>query len=214
MDRSGKADAKDKGQHIHKDLTVGEEIREVRKARGLTIKQLSEATGRSVANISRIERGETAINADSLNDIGAALNVDPKWFFPSRNGKGELERSYIVRSGARRPMSGLYIRQIDELGFKDELLSSALSGQFYMTSSIFPAGTSGTLTPQEGFVFEGEQHGIVIQGELDLYLDSEVIRLTKGDSFSYPSTIPHHFRNPGREDAVMIWAASPVRISW
>lgn len=214
MDRSSKASAAEKDKHIHGDATVGKEIREVRNARGLTISQLGEATGRSVANISRIERGETAINADSLNDIGAALNVDPRWFFPSRSGKGELERRYIVRSEARRPMSALYTRQIDELGYKDELLSSTLSGQFYITSSVYPARTSGTLTPQEGFTFEGEQHGIVIKGELDLYLGSEVIRLTKDDSFSFPSMIPHYFCNPGREDAVMIWAASPVQISW
>lgn len=195
-------------------LTVGAEIREVRKARGLTLEQLSELTGRSVANISRIERGETTVTIDSLNDIGTALQVNPKWFFPSRLGIGDFERSYVVRSQVRRPMSEMYVRSTNELGFSDELLSSSLTGQFYMTSTVFPPEDTGKLSLPEEYVFEGEQHGVIIQGELDLYLGDEKIRLNKRDSFSYPSTVPHRFTNPGKQDAIMIWAASPVRINW
>ncbi len=196
------------------ERTVGAEIREVRKARGLTLKGLSERTGRSVAYLSRIERGDHRISVDLLAEIGEALNVDPKWFFPTRAGSSDHERSYVVKSGERRPLSSLYTRTFDELGFEDELLSSSLTGQFYMIMSKFPPGTEGRAAFEEGYVFDGEQHGIVVQGEVELTLGDDVIHLKAGDSFSYPSTIPHRFRNAGHEEARMVWAMAPVRVTW
>ena len=201
------------GKTNKKELTVGDEIRAVRKARQLTLKQLSELTGRSVAYLSRIELGEARISVDLLTDIGTALNVDPKWFFPSRTGVGYLERSCVVRADARRPLSNLYTRSTEELGFKDELLSSSLAGECYMMISKFPPGKS-LLEDREGYAFEGEQHGIIIQGHVELTLDKEKIILNPGDSFSFSSEIPHRLRNCGNEQAVMISTMTPVRITW
>ncbi len=197
-----------------KELTVGDEIRAVRKARQLTLKQLSELTGRSVAYLSRIELGEARISVDLLTDIGNALNVDPKWFFPSRVGKGYLERSCVVRADSRRPLSNLYTRSTQELGFSDELLSSSLAGECYMMISKFPPGKNTQQDNRQGYAFEGEQHGIIIQGCVELTLADEVITLNPGDSFSFSSKIPHRLKNISDEEAVMISTMTPVRISW
>lgn len=202
------------GKGRETELTVGAEIREVRKARGMTLKELSERTGRSVAYLSRIERGETRISVDLLGDIGEALRVDPKWFFPTRSGAGDYERSYVVKADARRLLSGLYKRTFEELGFEDDLLSSTLTGQFYMVMSRYPPRAESKPVTQAGYVFEGEQHGVVIQGQIELTLGDEVIQLKTGDSFSYPNTIPHRFRNSGEEEAVVVAAIAPVTITW
>ena len=196
------------------ERTVGAEVREVRKARGLTLQDLSDRIGRSVAYLSRVERGGARLSVDLLAEIGEALNVDPKWFFPTRTGASHHERSYIVRSDSRRPLSSLYTRTFEELGFEDELLSSSLTGQFYMIMSRFPPGSDDQPAIADGYVFDGEQHGVVIQGEVELTLGTDVIRLRTGDSFSYPSTVPHRFRNRGGKEARMIWAMAPVRITW
>jgi transcriptional regulator with XRE-family HTH domain len=193
---------------------IGAEIREVRKARNLTLKDLSEEVDCSIAYLSRIERGEARVSVDLLEQISAALDVDPKWFFPDRGGDGPLERAHVVRASRRRPLSGMYSRSTEELGFEDELLSSSLDGGFYLLISRFPPASGAADSPLDGYAFEGEQHGIVLEGEILLLLDDERIVLKKGDSFSYPSTIPHRFRNNGRTEAVMVWAMAPVRISW
>ena len=200
--------------NANKALSMGDEIRAVRKARQLTLKQLSERTGRSVAYLSRIELGEARISVDLLNDIGEALNVDPKWFFPSRTGAGNHERNCIVRADARRPLSNLYTRNSDELGFKDELLSSSIAGQCYMLISHFPPADKDADETPEGYVFEGEMHGIIIKGCIELILDDEIIKLNSGDSFSFPSEIPHRMRNCIEEESVMISTMTPVRITW
>ena len=175
-----------------------------------------------MAYLSRIERGDARISVDLLSTIGEALNVDPKWFFPSRHGKGELEQTHVVRASARRPLSNLYPRTVKELGFEDELLSSTLAGDCYMMISRFAVGqhtdvnadSNADNDENNGFTYEGEQHGIIIQGIVELLLGDEIIILNSGDSFSYPTEIPHRMRNCGDQEAVMISTMTPARITW
>ena len=193
---------------------LGSEIREVRKARGMTLKALSMAVSCSTAYLSRIELGSAKVSAGLLAEISRALAVDPDWFFPTQSGAGPLERKHIVRAENRRALSGMYTRSTEELGFEDELLSSTLSGQCYLILSRFRPGAGAPPEPLEGYRFEGEQHAIVMSGEVELRLGDEVIILREGDSFSYPSMIAHRFRNRTDKEATMVWAMSPIRISW
>lgn len=193
---------------------LGSEIREVRQARGLTLQQLSELVSCSKAYLSRIELGSANVSEGLLAEISAALSVDPDWFFPKQEGNGPLERKHVVRRENRRALSAMYTRSTEELGFEDELLSSTLSGQCYMILSRFRPGAGEPPEPLEGYSFEGEQHAIVLSGEVELRLGDEMISLRAGDSFSYPSMIAHRFRNRTEKEATMVWAMSPIRITW
>ena len=193
---------------------LGAEIREVRKARGLTLNDLSDQLSCSTAYLSRIELGSARISGALLQEIGKALHVDPEWFAPVQSGEGPLERHHIVRAENRRKLSDMYTRGEEEMGFCDELLSSTLSGDCYLILSRFAASKGAPPGPLESYIFEGEQHAIVITGEVELRLGDEVIVLREGDSFSYPSMIAHRFRNRTDKEATMVWAMSPVRISW
>jgi transcriptional regulator with XRE-family HTH domain len=193
---------------------LGAEIREGRKARGLTLNDLSDQLSCSTAYLSRIELGSARISGALLQEIGKALHVDPEWFAPVQSGEGPLERHHIVRAENRRKLSDMYTRGEEEMGFCDELLSSTLSGDCYLILSRFAASKGAPPGPLEGYIFEGEQHAIVITGEVELRLGDEVIVLREGDSFSYPSMIAHRFRNRTDKEATMVWAMSPVRISW
>ena len=193
---------------------LGAEIREVRKARGLTLNDLSDQLSCSTAYLSRIELGSARISGALLQEIGKALHVDPEWFAPVQSGEGPLERHHIMRAENRRKLSDMYTRGEEEMGFCDELLSSTLSGDCYLILSRFAASKGAPPGPLEGYIFEGEQHAIVITGEVELRLGDEVIVLREGDSFSYPSMIAHRFRNRTDKEATMVWAMSPVRISW
>lgn len=201
-------------QHANEAERLGGEIREVRKARHLTLKQLSEKVSCSTAYLSRIELGSARISVELLNRISTALHVDAQWFFPKVAGDGPLEQRHFVREENRRPLSEMYNRTVQELGFEDELLSSSLSGQCYLLLSRFPPRAGSEPKKMEGYIFEGEQHGLVLTGEIELKLDDEIIVLRAGDSFSYPSLIAHRFRNRKNEEATMVWAMAPVRISW
>ena len=111
-------------------------------------------------------------------------------------------------------MSDLYTRSATELGFSDELLSSSIAGRFYLVLSRFPAGAVGEAPVQEGFVYDGEHHGLVIQGEVELTLGTDPIVLHEGDSFSCSTHIPHRFRNASEREALVVWGMAPVLVSW
>lgn len=190
--------------------SLGGEVRQLRKARQLTLKQLSTQAGISLSHASAIERGVTNPSVDVLHAIAAALNVTPDWFFARRSGAGPLEQAYVVRAQNRRSLNALYGEGAAELGYSDHLLSSSIGGHFYMGLAVYAPFSDGPEHPLQEH--EGEEHGLVLEGELELQIADERITLRAGDSYSFDARIPHHGRNRTDRICRLIWAVSPVVI--
>lgn len=187
---------------------IGAEIRALRRARGMTQGDLSEASQVSLSHVSAIERGVVNPSLGKIERLAEALAVPAAWFFNNRTGDGRLEREYVVRAENRRSLNMVYGEPPDVSGYSDWLLSSSIGGAFYMGLSEFhPAsGAEDDIL----CVREGEQHLVVIEGTLVLRLQEEEIVLRAGDSYSIPGGLPHHVFN--RSDAVSraIWVNAPV----
>ena len=71
--------AKKKGLVLRREdelhQTIGRIIRELRKERGLTLKQMSRRTKLSVSLLSQIERAESSASVSSLFKVSSALDV-------------------------------------------------------------------------------------------------------------------------------------------
>lgn len=71
--------AKKKGLHLSREeelhATIGRTIRELRKQRSLTLKQMSRRTDLSVSLLSQIERAESSASVSSLFKVSTALDV-------------------------------------------------------------------------------------------------------------------------------------------
>lgn len=178
---------------------IGGSIRELRLARDITLSQLAEMTGLSVSFISKIERNQASPSIRALFDISRALGVTISWFFRARDGVSETERDYIVRAERRRKL-------VFESGISDELLSPNLSGELELLMSRFPPLSESGVEP---YAHKGEEAGVIIKGELELWIGGERFLLKEGDSFSFPSTEPHRYRNPSDEESIVIWAITP-----
>lgn len=181
------------------DPRIGQEIRGLRKARDTTIAQLSAGTGLSKGYLSQIERGISKPSVKALHSISRALGVTISWFFPPETEEDESLRDTVVRAHARRSLSF-------ESGITDELLSPNLDRTIELLRCIFPAGSESGAEP---YNHRGEEAGIVISGQLDLWLDDQYIRLNEGDSFAFSSDRLHRYANPTTRDTVVIWAISP-----
>ena len=59
-------------------------LREVRRRRALTIRELGERSGVHRDTIHRIELGETDPRPSTIRKLAEALNVDPDVFFSNR----------------------------------------------------------------------------------------------------------------------------------
>ena len=177
---------------------LGREIRGLRKARGYTLAVLAAKTSLSVGYLSLLERDLSTPSINALHAISRALGVTISWFFDA----GEIppgERDYVVRRTRRRRLDF-------SDGIVDELLSPSLDRQLELLASRFPPGSSSGAAP---YTHQGEEAGVVIRGKLELWVEGKVFLLEAGDSFGFPSTLAHRYRNPDTEEAEVIWAITP-----
>ncbi|MEM9148021.1 MAG: helix-turn-helix domain-containing protein [Pseudomonadota bacterium] len=188
----------------------GAEVRQLRKARQMTLAELRDATAISISHLSAIERGAANPSLAMVSRIAAALGVPEEWFFARRPGAGPLERAYVVREANRRNLNLLYGETVEQAGYSDALLSSSIGGGFYMGLSDYPPHSEQVV--DHYYTREGEMHGLVLEGELELRLEDEIITLRAGDSFSFPGDIVHSARNFSDRRARLLWVNAPVII--
>lgn len=188
---------------------LGHEIRSLRKARELTLDQLSTLCGRSTSFLSKIERGVARPSLTALQDIAEALDVQIGWFFDESEPAPDDERPYIVRERRRRRLSYSDMASTDYLGLEDHLLSAGLDGDLALGMSRYlPGGSTGDDMQSH----EGEEAGVVIEGTIELTIDDETFILETGDSFSFPSHLPHRYSNTADVDARIVWANTPISL--
>ena len=199
--RSARAATKLKGRARAKgDVAwIGREIRSLRKVRGLGLEELGRLTDKSVGHLSQIERGLSHPSITALQVISTALGVQIGWFFPQGEAGDPSDRGVVVRSTTRRRLSF-------ESGVTDYLLSPNLSGAIELLLSEFKPGASNGDAP---YTHNGEEAGLVLVGTLELWVGEDHFLLSAGDSFSFRSTEPHRYRNPGKELTRVVWAVTP-----
>lgn len=178
---------------------VGRQIRELRRSRGLTLTELASAIGRSVGNLSELERGVSPIKLDTLDKIARELDVSISWFFSAPATEGTAEGDFVVRRANRREIN------LSQSGVREQLLSPHLAGNLEMVLTTFAPGAG---TGEEGRVRKGEEGGFVISGQLELTVEGQTLLLEAGDSFQMNATGRHWCRNPGDTDAVIVWSFS------
>ena len=177
---------------------IGRDIRGLRKARGVTLAGLAEASGLSVGYLSLLERDRATPSIKALHAVSRALGVTISWFFEA-NDVPEEERDLVVRRARRRRLDY-------SAGIVDELLSPNLTGALELLSCRFPPGAS---SGEEPYSHSGEEAGVVIRGRLELWVDGRTVTLEAGDSFGFKSELPHRYRNPGPDETEVIWAITP-----
>lgn len=181
------------------DDRIGFEIRDLRKARSITLSALAEATGLSQGYLSQIERGISSPSIKALHSISRALGVTISWFFMTTSESDTDLREYVVRASRRRKLTFVS-------GITDELLSPNLSRQLELLRCTFePGAESGS----EPYTHHGEEAGIVLSGELNLWIGDKHVVLHEGDSFAFSSDTPHRYVNKSKEKCVVVWAMTP-----
>lgn len=177
---------------------IGEDIRALRRSRGLTLQSLSAAIGRSVGWLSQIERGQTTPSVRDLGLLAERLGISINFFFRSA-GRDESELGLIQRHADRAAIGSM------ESGLSEELLSPRLDGGFEIIRSVFAAGaSSGGTVPARA----AEHGGVLLEGCLVLGIGDREFRLSPGDSFQF-SGQDYAWRNEGTTSAVVVWVISP-----
>ncbi len=180
------------------DPRLGPEIVALRKAKRLTLEQVAALTGLSVGFISQIERGKNRPSVTAMYKLSRALGVSINWFFFTPDDEEPGGNRHIVRAHRRRAI------EFDD-GIRDELLTPNLAGRLELLWCTFPPG-SGI---DAAYTHEGDEAGVVVEGEFELSVGEANYHLKAGDSFSFNSASPHRYRNPTEGKTVVVWAITP-----
>jgi transcriptional regulator with XRE-family HTH domain len=180
------------------DRRLGESVRLLRQNMGLSLQELGRRAGLSIGMISQLERGLATPSIRTLRMLSLALQVPISFFFEERP-TGPLPR-YIVRRGQRRQL------RLTPSGVLKESLAPDAAGQMEMYELTLGAGGS---SGADFVKHEGEKAGYVLAGTLRLWLDHEAHLLEPGDSFRFPSTVPHMFDNPTDAPTRIVWITNP-----
>ncbi|TRW96628.1 XRE family transcriptional regulator [Paracoccus sp. M683] len=177
---------------------IGQDIRALRKARGMTIADCAAALDRSIGWLSQVERGLTTPSVHDLGQIARLFDLGISFFFRSAN-RDPREQGLIVRAADRSAIGSA------ETGLAEELLSPGLTGSFEMIRSVFAAHARSQ--GQRDAV--GVEHGgMLIAGRLILTIGTRSFDLEPGDSFQFGGQ-PYGWENPGSIPAEVVWIISP-----
>jgi len=187
----------------------GRRIREMRKRRGLTLKEVAESTGYTIGHISQIERDLKSPSLVALRKIAACLNCSEVWLImddselsakSSEEGKKSKE-SYLMRKENRIPMK---IPEIDVSYsiFTPSKLPNAQEAQ--MTGLIVRLKPNTWVT--EKMISHGnyDESLLLLKGELELRIDNSTYMIYEGDSFYIPKNCLHNYLNTSNEEATII----------
>jgi transcriptional regulator with XRE-family HTH domain len=195
---------------ISNKKSLGKKIRKQRKAQQLTLVQLADSCNISPSFLSQIERDQATPSVTTLYAIADALGVSTASFFAEPNSNNVVNAEVIKLSGAKVVRSDQRKKLIyPETQIVNELLSPDLRGAIQMMWIVMPPGTDSGAQP---FIHEGEECGIILQGQLETWVGDEKFILGPGDSIYHSSNLPHRNKNIGEDDVIMVFAKTPPSI--
>ncbi|MCQ4083137.1 helix-turn-helix transcriptional regulator [Streptomyces sp. RB6PN25] len=160
---------------------VGPRLRALRRSRGTTLAQLSEATGISQSTLSRLESGRRKPTLELLLPLARAHDVplDELVGAPA-TGDPRIHPRPFTRNGQTFVPLTRYL------------------GGLYVFKLIIPADTTGDPVRPDQSVHEGYEWLYVLSGRLWLALEENDLILTAGEAAEFDTRTPHGFGNAGK----------------
>lgn len=171
---------------------VGLRVRELREARGLSLRDLAARCGVSAPMLSQVERGGTSPTLAVAAKIAAGLGL-------TLSGLLRLDEQphvVVVRGGERRTVR----RDGHTVAEVTPPLPGLRAG---VTEHTLKPGARTSRPDDPPIHAPGSREtAIVTAGRVVLEISGEHHELRAGDSVTFDADRPHHFANPGRATAV------------
>jgi DNA-binding transcriptional MerR regulator/mannose-6-phosphate isomerase-like protein (cupin superfamily) len=171
---------------------IGPQLRRLRTQRGRSLAEVADAAGISVGFLSALERSQMSASVGTLRRLARYYRTNILDFFDATEMNTRL-----VRPAKRKVLDAGPGVRMELLAWGNKVMEPHLF-------RIAPQAGSG-----ESYTHEGEEFLFVLRGELQIALDGEEYHLKRGDSFYFESATPHHWKNPGRSEAWLLWVNTP-----
>ena len=179
-------------------MKLGQTIRHYRRERGLTLKQLSELSTLSIAQISKLETGKSQPSVSALRKLSAALGAPMSVLTMT----DEIEIPNPVRAG-----EGFAMRLGPDSEKQIRLRYLTVSRNVKMQPIIvtFPVGAGSRV----GRAHPGEEFCYVLQGKVSFHYGETTFLLEEGDFIYYEACVPHQWSNVGEVEASILTCNDP-----
>lgn len=178
---------------------LGTRLRQLRRARGVSLAEVAEGTGISASFLSTVEKGKSDITVSRLMRL-------VHWF--------GVSIADLVQEPNRSPVQVVRADERRSVRLADEKLSIQMlsaDGNHAMLPVINAYDEGGGMA--DPTTHEGEEFVHVIEGRVELTVGGgEPIVLGPGDSAYYRSDVPHSFRNVGRGVARFLGVTTPPNL--
>ncbi len=172
---------------------MGRRLRALRQERNLSLAAVAAKTQISVGFLSALERAQMSASVGTLRRLARFYNInildlfDPSEANPRRVRPAERKR---LQAGP-----GVWM----------ELLAWGNTAMEPHLFRIAPGAGSG-----EPYAHQGEEFLFILRGQLEVSLDDgENLRLNRGDSCYFESSVPHRWSNPGKGESWVLWVNTP-----
>ena len=172
---------------------MGRRLRALRLERRLSLAQVAHHTGRSVGFLSALERAQMSASVGTLRKLARCYSVNILDLFNA----SEANPGRVRPAERKRLQAGPGV-WMELLAWGNTLMEPHLF-------RIAPGAGSG-----ESYTHEGEEFLFLLRGDLEILLDNgDNVRLARGDSFYFESSVPHRWRNPGKKETWVLWVNTP-----
>lgn len=176
-------------------VLLGSSLRERRKTRGLTLQQLADLCGLSQPFLSQLENGKAMPSLLALHQVAAALGTSAQELLqPLEAGEVSLVRGDSTACYELSPGATVCFL-VD--GSNHHIETNLITAE--------PGAKSGCELEHDG-----QEMIYVLEGSIEVSLrDHDPVDLAVGDAYTYPSGVPHGWRNLGAERARFLFITSP-----
>ena len=181
-------------------VVIGARVKALREASSLSLRDLAVRSGVSAPMLSQVERGETSPTLTVATRIAAGLELRLSQLLRLDEGGAVT----VVRAGQRQ--RGGNRRR----GHSFEVMTSSQPGQRAELSrhTLAPGGATGAADDPPMHEPGSRETALVERGSVVLVCDTERHRAKEGDCVTFDADLPHHFENPGEEDAEFLAVVS------
>lgn len=175
---------------------LGDRIRRIRSAHGISQRELARSAGMTNGAISMIEQNRVSPSVASLKKLLSAFGMSLSEFFASDFEPG-THVFYRADEMTRIADGLLVLRQIGAGRAQRKLQ--------VLHETYAPGGDTGPAMLSH----EGEEAGVVVQGQIEITVGGQCEVLGPGDGYYFSSRIPHRFRNTGNEVCEIVSSCTP-----
>lgn len=180
---------------------LGVRLKHARLLAELTLKQVAAQAGCSESLISKLEHDAASPSLAMLHRLALALNTNI-----SELTAETWDHEDPVQTASRRSRTR-FVKRNKEGGIELERLTPSRKGMLLQGNIHIIA--PGTLS--DGLIeHQGEEMGYVLNGTIELTIGEKTYSLSAGDSFHFPSHLPHGYHNTGDEETRVLWVNTPV----